>query len=88
MTVALSVGVPVIAPVEVLSASPDGSDGEIAYERGDVPPAPTIGINEIERTDCARTFVGTTWEATKGPRIRIDVVLELVALFESDTVTT
>ena len=40
-------GVPVIAPVEMLRLSPDGRDGETEYVRGAAPPAPVIGVNEV-----------------------------------------
>ena len=53
-----------------------------------MPPAPTIGVNEVELTDCANVFVGIDCVATKGPRIKIDVVFELIALFVSDAVIT
>jgi hypothetical protein len=38
------VGVPVIAPVDELIESPDGSDGEIEKVMGDVPPLEVTGI--------------------------------------------
>jgi hypothetical protein len=38
------VGVPVIAPVDELIESPDGSDGEIENVIGDVPPLEVTGI--------------------------------------------
>jgi hypothetical protein len=39
-------GVPVIAPVDVLSASPAGRDGEIAKVIGAVPPVAVTGVKE------------------------------------------
>ena len=41
------VGVPVIAPVEVLIARPVGSVGEIDRVIGDVPPLAVTGVNEV-----------------------------------------
>jgi hypothetical protein len=38
------VGVPVIAPVDELIESPDGSDGEIEKVIGDVPPLEVTGM--------------------------------------------
>ena len=40
-------GVPEIAPVEELIASPDGSDGEIAKVTGDVPPEAVTGVKLV-----------------------------------------
>ena len=84
----VSVGVPVIAPVEALKVRPAGRDGEIAYIRGDDPPEPITGMNDIEATVWARVLVATAWVATRGPRMSISVVCELIALFESETVMT
>jgi hypothetical protein len=53
-----------------------------------VPPAPIIGINDVELIDCAKVLVGIACVATKGPTTKMDVVFELVALFESDAVIT
>jgi hypothetical protein len=41
------VGVPVIAPVDVLMARPEGSEGEIARVIGDVPPLAVTGVNDV-----------------------------------------
>jgi hypothetical protein len=41
------VGVPVIAPVDELIESPDGSDGEIEKIIGDVPPLEVTGIKLV-----------------------------------------
>ena len=37
-------GVPVIAPVDALSASPEGSPGEIVKVIGEVPPLVVTGV--------------------------------------------
>ena len=44
MAPADAAGVPVIAPVDVLNTSPEGSAGEIAKVIGDVPPEVTTGV--------------------------------------------
>lgn len=67
MTVALSVGVPEIAPVDVLIDNPEGRVGEIAYVRGAVPPEPTTGINEVAALDCVKVFDAIADVATNGP---------------------
>jgi hypothetical protein len=50
VAVELSVGVPVMAPVDELKESPDGSVGEMVYVRGEDPPDPITGINEVDAT--------------------------------------
>jgi len=51
VAVALSVGVPVIAPVAVFIDKPDGRVGDTEYVRGAVPPEPATGINEVAALD-------------------------------------
>ena len=44
------VGVPVIAPVDVLMVRPVGSDGEIEKVTGDVPPDDVTGVKLVATT--------------------------------------
>ncbi|CAB4334291.1 unannotated protein [freshwater metagenome] len=51
-----AVGVPVIAPVELFIANPDGSEGETANEYGVVPREAVTGTNEEAVADTATDF--------------------------------
>jgi hypothetical protein len=50
-------GVPVIAPVELLIDSPEGSEGETEYEYGEDPYVPVTGMKEVAAAETARDFV-------------------------------
>jgi hypothetical protein len=53
----VDVGVPVIAPVELLIVSPEGSEGETEYEYADVPYEAVTGMKEVAAAETARDFV-------------------------------
>ena len=63
----VAVGVPVIAPVELLIDKPAGSEGETEKEYGEVPYDPVTGMKEVAAADTARDFVATLWVAVSGP---------------------
>ncbi len=46
-----------IAPVEVLSVSPDGRDGEIEKVIGDVPPAAVTGVKDVAAVVAVKVLV-------------------------------
>ena len=46
-----------IAPVDVLSVSPDGSDGEIEKVIGDVPPDAVTGVKDVAAVVAVKVFV-------------------------------
>jgi hypothetical protein len=53
----VAVGVPVIAPVELLIDKPEGSEGETEKEYGEVPYDPVTGVKEVASADTASDFV-------------------------------
>ena len=76
-----------IAPVDVLNESPDGSDGETEKARGDVPPDPVTGINDVAAMDAVSVVLAIAWVAARGPLMASANVLALVALLASVAVT-
>jgi hypothetical protein len=75
-------GVPVIAPVEVLSESPDGREGEMAKAIGDVPPAAVTGV-KVAADDAVRVSDAMTRVVVSADEIVSANVFELVALVAS-----
>ncbi len=58
-----------IAPVDVLSESPDGREGAIEKTRGDVPPDPVTGINDVAAMEAVSVVLAIAWVAARGPLI-------------------
>jgi hypothetical protein len=85
--VELSVGVPVIAPVDVLKLNPAGRVGEMEKARGAVPPDPVTGINDVAAVAAVRVVLAIAWVAVSGPLIDSANTLALVALLASVAVT-
>ena len=81
------VGVPVMAPVEVFIANPDGRDGEIAKVIGDVPPLAVTGINEVAATDAVRVLLEIAKVVESAAETVSANVLALVAPLTSVAVT-
>ena len=80
-------GVPVIAPVEVLSESPAGRDGAIAKVLGAVPPDPVTGVKEVLAIAAVSTVLAIACVAVSGPLIVSANVCALLALLASVAVT-
>lgn len=82
----VAVGVPVIAPVELLIDSPEGSEGETENEYGEDPYEPVTGVKEVAAAETARDFVAMIWFAVSGPvvteRALVLVPMEFTALIE------
>ena len=80
----VAVGVPVIAPVELLIDKPAGSEGETEKEYGELPYDPVTGIKEVAAADTARDFEAMLWVAVSGPvetvRALVLVPIEFTAL--------
>jgi hypothetical protein len=81
------VGVPVIAPVDVLSASPDGRAGEMEKVIGAVPPVEVTGVKEVAAVVAVRVAVAITRVVVRAGDIANENVLVAVAEEESVTVT-
>ena len=71
-----------MAPVAVLSASPDGRDGEMAKVIGDVPPVAVTGVKE-EADDAVRVSDAMARVVERAVEIVSAKVFELVALVAS-----
>lgn len=80
----VAVGVPVIAPVELLIDKPEGSEGEIAYAYGVDPYIAVTGVNDDAAADTARLLDAMLWFAVSGPvvivRACVLVPMEFTAL--------
>jgi hypothetical protein len=76
-------GVPVIAPVDVLSESPDGRAGEIAKVIGDVPPDAVTGVNDVADVPALIVWVAIARVVVSADETVSANVLALVALLES-----
>ena len=76
-----------IAPVDVLSAKPVGSDGEIDKVIGDVPPAAVIGINGVATALAVKVSEAIASVVDKAAETVSMKVLELVAPLASIAVT-
>ena len=76
-------GVPVIAPVEVLSESPDGRDGEMEKAIGAVPPAAVTGVKDAAAVVAVRVFDAMASVVESAGEITSANVLALVALLAS-----
>jgi hypothetical protein len=81
------VGVPLIAPVEVLKLTPAGSVGEMLYVNVPVPPEPVTGVKGRAPMSIVRDFDAITVVAETGPLTVSWKVAEAVALDASVTVT-
>ncbi len=82
---AAAAGVPVIAPVEALIASPAGREGENVKVIGDVPPEGITGVNAEAACVAVKFFVAIATVADKDietPRLKV-----LVAESEAASVT-
>jgi hypothetical protein len=79
------VGVPVMAPVEVLIVRPVGSVGEIDKVIGDVPPLAVTGVNEV----ATALAVSVSDAIAKVVESAADTVREkvFVAVTEAESVT-
>jgi hypothetical protein len=77
----------VIAPVDELSDRPEGSDGEIAKEIGDVPPLDVTGINDVAAITAVKVLLEIASVVESAVEIVNAKVLELVAPLESVVVT-
>ena len=80
-------GVPVIAPVEELIVSPDGNDGDMAKEIGDVPPLDVTGINDVAAIPAVKVLLEIASVVESAVEIINAKVLELVAPLASVAVT-
>jgi hypothetical protein len=67
VAVEVSVGVPVIAPVEVFKDRPAGRDGETEKVRGAVPPDPVTGVKDVAAVAAVSTVLAIAWVAVSGP---------------------
>ncbi len=76
-------GVPVIAPVDVLSESPDGKEGEIENARGDVPPVAVTGVNDVAAVVAVKVLVAMASVVESAGEITRAKLLLLVALLAS-----
>ena len=56
-----------IAPVDVLSVSPDGREGETEKARGAVPPDPVTGVNDGAAMEAVSVVLAIAWVAARGP---------------------
>jgi len=83
----VAVGVPVIAPFDVLSARPVGRVGETPYDKGGVPPDPVTGVNDEADAFCVSALEAMAWVALTGPLTVNWKMLLAVPLLESVTVT-
>jgi hypothetical protein len=79
-------GVPVIAPVDELIESPDGSEGEIEKEIGDVPPLEVTGM-KLAADAAVRVSDAMARVVVRAVEIASTKVLVLVAPLESVAVT-
>lgn len=86
MAAADAEGVPVIAPVDVFSASPEGNPGDIAKVIGEVPPVVVTGVKAEVASVAVRVFVAIATEAVKVGEISRVKVLVAVSEIESVTV--
>jgi hypothetical protein len=77
----------VIAPVDELSDRPEGRDGEIAKEIGDVPPLDVTGINDVAAITAVKVLLEIASVVESAVEIVNAKVLELVAPLESVVVT-
>jgi hypothetical protein len=77
------VGVPVIAPVDVLRASPDGRAGEMEKVIGAVPPVAVTGVKEVAATPALIVWLAMARVVERAEEITSANVLPLVALVES-----
>jgi hypothetical protein len=80
------VGVPVIAPVDELIESPDGSDGEIENVIGDVPPLEVTGI-KLAADAAVRVSDAMASVVVRAVEMVSAIVLALVAPLASVAVT-
>ena len=81
------VGVPVIAPVEVLIVRPVGSDGEIEKVTGDVPPLAVTGVEEAAAIVAVNVSDAVTSVVVSAAETVSENVLVAVTDAESVTVT-
>ena len=86
MAAADDAGVPVIAPVDELIESPDGSEGEIEKEIGDVPPLEVTGM-KLAADAAVRVSDAMARVVVRAVEIASTKVLVLVAPLESVAVT-
>jgi hypothetical protein len=77
----------VIAPVEELIETPDGSDGEIAKVTGSVPPDAVTGMKLVATALAVKVSDGLTSVVVSAAEIASAKVFELVALLASVAVT-
>ena len=75
-------GVPEIAPVAVLSESPDGREGEMEKAIGAVPPVAVTGV-KVAADDAVRVSDAMTSVVESAGEITSAKVLALVALVAS-----
>jgi hypothetical protein len=80
-------GVPVIAPVDVLSASPAGRDGEMEKTIGAVPPAAVTGVKDVAAVVAVSVLVAMARVVESAGDIASENVLVAVADDASVTVT-
>ena len=76
-----------IAPVDELSDRPEGSDGEIAKEIGDVPPLDVTGINDVAAITAVKVLLEIASVVESAVEIVNAKVFELVAPLASVAVT-
>ena len=81
------VGVPVIAPVDVLMVRPVGSDGEIEKVTGDVPPDDVTGVKLVATTLAVKVSEAITRVVVSAAETASENVFELVAPLASVAVT-
>jgi hypothetical protein len=62
-------GVPVIAPVDEFRDRLDGSDGDMEYESGAVPPAPVTGVNGVRAVPAVTVLDETATVEVSGPGV-------------------
>ncbi len=72
-----------IAPVEVLSESPDGRDGAIAKVIGDVPPDAVTGVKDVAAVVAVKVLVAMASVVESAGEITRAKLLLLVALLAS-----
>ena len=81
------VGVPVIAPVDVLIAKPAGSEGEIDKVTGEVPPDDVTGVELVAAIPAVKVSAEIARVVVRAAETVSAKVLELVAPFASVAVT-
>ena len=82
-----AVGVPVIAPVDVLIAKPLGRVGDTANVTGDVPPEDVTGVELVATIPAVKVSEATARVVVRAAETASAKVFELVAPLASVAVT-